>query len=513
MNARRTPRLDASTARTGRGVARLLADFGHQLPTVPEPSARQPEPRLFPQLSRRGERRPLRGWSPAAAPVSVWRMAADQAPVLWPLVAAPGLPPRGAQMGIDYFSGASMYADPNGWVLDPSIPVSNPNIFMFGKPGQGKSATVKAFCLRMMGFGYRTLIVGDPKDEYEPLCRALGVAPIAIGQGLNARINPLAFGPLGVGWDRLDRDEAGRRAAIVFSRWLTLLRGLVGSQRVGDRPVPFGPSEEKVLDTALKALTGYTVGNTVLTETTIPHLWHALDNPSDELIEHCHYATRQHFLDETRLLRDALGILVHGTLQGLFDDHTSIALDWAAPIQSLSLSRLEGLGDEAVGMALLCLNSWGRAMRETAEPGDMRIVVRDESWKQLRLGVEAVKSFDADLRLSRRDGDIQFAIAHKPSDLLTAGDAGSQATAIARDLLHLADTKILLGQDQAVADELEHLLGLGPIATEIVTDWARQAPGRALWVIGELMAKVATWLHPAEAAIAWTNTKLEGALP
>ena len=505
--------VSGSAARAGRGVDRLLADFGHQLPIVPEPPAREREPRLFPPTPRRGLRRPGRGWSPASAQVSVWRMAADQAPVLWPLVAAPGMPPRGAQMGIDYFSGASMYADPNGWVLDPSIPVSNPNIFMFGKPGQGKSATVKAFCLRMMGFGYRTLIVGDPKDEYEPLCLALGVAPIAIGQGLTARINPLAFGPLGAGWDRLGRDEAGRRAAIVFSRWLTLIRGLVGSQKVGDRPVPFGPSEEKAVDTALKALTGHTTGNSVLTETTIPQLWHALDNPTPDLIEHCHYASRQHFLDETRLLRDALGILVHGTLQGLFDDHTSIALDWTAPIQSLSLSRLEGLGDEAVGMALLCLNSWGRAMRETAEPGDMRIVVRDESWKQLRLGVEAVKSFDADLRLSRRDGDIQFAIAHKPSDLLTAGDAGSQASAIARDMLHLADTKILLGQDQAVADELKHLLGLGPIATEIVTDWARQAPGRALWVIGEQMAKVQTWLHPAEAALAWTNSKLEGALP
>ena len=264
----------------------------------------------------------------------------------------------------------------------------------------------------------------------------------------------------------------------MFSRWLTLIRGLVGSQKVGDRPVPFGPSEEKVVDTALKSLTGYTSGNSILTETTIPQLWHALDNPADELIASCHYASRQHFLNETRLLRDALGILVHGTLRGLFDDHTTIGLDWAAPIQSLSLSRLEGLGDEAVGMALLCLNSWGRAMRETADPGDMRIVVRDESWKQLRLGIEAVKSFDADLRLSRRDGDIQFAIAHKPSDLLTAGDAGSQAAAIAKDMLHLADTKILLGQDAAVADELEHLLGLGPIARDIVTNWARQAPGR-----------------------------------
>jgi len=440
-------------------------------------------------------------------------MSADQAPVFWPLVAAPGLPPRGAQMGIDYFSGASMYADPNGWVLDPAIPVSNPNIFMFGKPGQGKSATVKAFCLRMMGFGYRTLIVGDPKDEYEPLCRALGVSPIAIGQGLTARINPLAFGPLRVGWERLDRDETQRRAAIVFSRWLTLIRGLVGSQKVGDRPVPFGPSEEKVVDTALKALTGHATGNDVLTETTIPQLWQELDSPTDDLITTCHYASRQHFLNETRLLRDALGILVHGTLRGLFDDHTTIDLDWKAPIQSLSLSRLEPLGDEAVGMALMCLNSWGRAMRETAEPGDMRVVIRDESWKQLRLGIEAVKSFDADLRLSRRDGDIQFAIAHKPSDLLSAGDSGSQAAAIAKDMLHLADTKILHGQDIAIAEELQGLLGLPDIAVRIVTDWCRQAPGRALWIVGETLYKVATVLHPAERQIVFSNQSIVKALP
>src|SRR3712207_8608279 len=39
-------------------------------------------------------------------------------------------------------------------------------------------------------------------------------------------------------------------------------------------------------------------------------------------------------------LRDALGSLVKGHLAGLFDDYTSIAVDWRAPLQSLSLSRL-----------------------------------------------------------------------------------------------------------------------------------------------------------------------------
>ena len=136
------------------------------------------------------------GWASAQAPPSMWRMTSEQTPVLWPLIAAPGLPPTGAQMGIDQLSGGCFYADPAGWVLRDDIPTTNPNVFIFGKPGRGKSATGKCFCLRMMDFGYRTLVLGDPNDEYEPLCRALGVEPSAIGHGLPARVNPRASGTL-----------------------------------------------------------------------------------------------------------------------------------------------------------------------------------------------------------------------------------------------------------------------------------------------------------------------------
>ena len=502
MGRRRTAR--------GRDVNRLMRDFGHHLPAAPEPAQVVKDPRLFRHASVRGEFQTGRGWSPAKAPVAVWRMTSDQAPVLWPFISTPGLPPTGAQMGVDHLSGGAFYADPIGWVLDEQIPVTNPNIFSFGKPGRGKSATTKAFCLRMMDFGYRTLILGDPKDEYEALCRAFGVEPFAIGHGLNTRINPLAIGPLGQGWDKLSAEQAQGRAAIVFARWLTLVRGLVGSQRLGERRVPFGPTQEAVVKQALGMLTGYSAGHSRLRETTIPKLWHLLDDPTDELIAETRYASARHFLDETRLLRDALGQLVTGALAGLFDDHTTVDVDWTAPIQSLSLSRLEPLGDEAVGIALTCLNSWGRGMREMAPPGDLRIVVRDESWKQLRLGPEAVKSFDADLRLSRRDGDVQFAVAHKPSDMLSAGDTGSQAQAIAKDLLHLADIKILHGQDLGIAREHEAMLGLGPIAVDIVTTWAMQGKGRALWCVGEQQYKVQTMLHPAERQLTYTNEALAG---
>jgi len=497
--------------RTGRSTPELLADFGHPLPARPPEPAAEREPRLFRHTSRRGPAKRGHGFAPASAPVSVWRMTSDQTGVLWPFITGPGLPPTGALMGIDQLSGGCFYADPGGWVLNDAIGVTNPNVFVFGKPGRGKSATIKGFATRLMPFGYKVLIAGDPKDEYEPLCRALGVEPITIGHGLAARINPLAFGPLGQGWADLPAAEAKRRVAIVFARWLTLIRGLVGSQRIGDARVPFGPVDEVVVKTALGHLTGRRQGNTDLVETTIPQLWRLLDEPTDDLVAECRYATSRQFLDETRLLRDALGQLVSGALAGLFDGPTTIAIDWTAPIQSLSLSRLEALGDEAVGIALTCLNSWSRGMRELAVPGDLRIVVRDESWKQLRLGPDAVKSFDADLRLSRRDGDVQIAVAHKPSDLLTAGDAGSQAVAIAKDLLHLADTHILHGQDPAVADDLHRLLGLSPIEQDLVTGWAMQGKGRALWCLGDQRFKVQTVLHPAEIQLFDTNASLSTA--
>ena len=499
-----------TTNGVGRDVKRLMHDFGHELPAAPIAAPASKDPRLFHYGSTHGEFRAGRGWSPAKAPVAVWRMTSDQVPVLWPFISTPGLPPTGAQMGVDHLSGGAFYADPIGWVLDDEIPVTNPNIFSFGKPGRGKSATTKAFILRMMDFGYRSLILGDTKDEYELLCRAFGVEPFAVGHGLATRINPLAIGPLGQGWADLSPEQAQGRAAIVFSRWLTLVRGLVGSQRIGDKRVPFGPTDEAVVKQALKMLTGYSAGSTHLRETTIPQLGHLLDSPTSELITETRYASERHFLDETRLLRDALGQLVTGALAGLFDDHTTIEVDWKAPIQSLSLSRLEPLGDEAVGIALTCLNSWGRGMREMAPAGDLRIVVRDESWKQLRLGPEAVKSFDADLRLSRRDGDVQFAVAHKPSDMLSAGDTGSQAVAIAKDLLHLADIKILHGQDLGIARELEEMLGLGPIARDIVTNWAMQGKGRALWCVGDQQYKVQTMLHPDEMRLTYTNENIAG---
>ena len=68
-------------------------------------------------------------------------------------------------------------------MLDDTVPVTNPNVITFGKPGGGKSTNTKNFATLMMDFGYKVFVLGDPKDEYEPLCRAFGVHPFAVQQG------------------------------------------------------------------------------------------------------------------------------------------------------------------------------------------------------------------------------------------------------------------------------------------------------------------------------------------
>ena len=55
------------------------------------------------------------------------------------------------------------------------------------------------------------------------------------------------------------------------------------------------------------------------------------------------------------------------------------------------------------------------------------------------------------------------------------------------------------------------MLGLGPIAQDLVTGWAMQGKGRALWCVGDATYKVQTVLHPLEKKLYYTNEAIEAA--
>ncbi len=177
-------------------------------------------------------------------------------------------------------TGSGFCVDPIGWVLAEIV--SNPNLILFGKPGTGKSTTVKAILFRLMHFGVRTLIAGDVKDEYEQLCHAVGVHPFALGVGLPTRINPLDPGPLGQDWARLSDIQRAERARVIHGRWLILLKALIGAQGIATTP-----ADDDALTAALTELTGWNPGSGHLAPVTIPQVWAALRDPSPDLAHAC----------------------------------------------------------------------------------------------------------------------------------------------------------------------------------------------------------------------------------
>lgn len=496
--------------RVERGAAELLTSFGPPFAAasadVPSPHAVQERPGRLnrPLAPRRGHRTAGRGWAPVdvAARLPVYQATTTEVGGLFPLLAANGVPAVGARMGYDTLSGGAFYCHPVEWLLRGLA--TNPNLVLFGEPGRGKSSTVVAFCLRMMLFGIKTLISGDVKGEYTPLLRALGVTPIALGRGSTARLNALDLGPLASRWSGWGLNRQREELAGVLGRWVKLLAALAETQ--GYSPTV---TDEAVLAAVLRQLVGAGDGYTALKPITVPDVAHELADPRDELWLDARFAGRREFLDHTRQITDALTNLVVGPLAGLFDEPTNFALDFDAPIQSMDLSLLRSRGDQAVAVALTCLGSWSSLITDLQDDGEIRIVVRDEVWRQMRLGLRAVQAVDSDLRLSRAERKIQLLVMHKPSDLLSVGAAGSQEVAIAKDLLALCSTRILLGQSTRVADELATDLALSEREQDVTTGWAMERRGRALWKIENNPGyKVQTVLSATEQQIFDTNAQL-----
>lgn len=490
-----------------RSAAQLLTQFGGA------PSAPRPRPTVTANLRRegrvnrvraprRGRALPGRGWSAAEAPLATYLAATHEIGGLFPLLAANQNPAMGARIGYDTLSGGAFHCSPIDWVLAGLV--TNPNLVVFGEPGRGKSSTVVALLLRMMLFGTRTLISGDVKGEYSPLVRALGIEPIALGRGSPARLNALDLGPITTRWDSWSVARQRDELDGVLGRWTKLLTALAEAQGYAATV-----SDEAVLSHVLRRLVGAEDGYTGLRQVTVPAVHHALAHPDRALIDRARFADERQFLDTLRPITDALGNLISGPLAGLFDEPTNFALDWAAPIQSMDLSQLRSRGDQAVAVALTVLGSWSSLITDLQEDGEIRIVVRDEVWRQMRLGVKAVQAVDSDLRLSRTERKIQILVGHKPSDFLSVGNTGSQEVAIAQDLLALCSTRILFGQSTRVADDLAEDLGLGEPEQDVTTGWCMERQGRALWKLENQPGfKIQTVLSGVEKAVFDTNAQL-----
>jgi len=451
---------------------------------------------------RRGLNRPYCGRAPLAPPPRVYRAATAQLAGLYPFLYGGGIPAVGPYIGTSLLTGAAFSCHPIAWLRQGLI--TNPNMLITGIPGAGKSAHIKGLAFRLMSYGVKTLVLGDLKNEYKELASALGVEPVELGPGLPNRMNPLDAGPLGEDLPS-DPAELDERLAEIHRRRLTLLNALL-STKLGR---PLTPTEEAAVSLAIHEATGQAGAASTLVDPTLPQVWAVLRDPTDEMARELRVrgSDADELRDMVRDVSDALRSMVHGSLSGLFDGPTTVRLDFTAPIQTVDLSRLDGRGDETIAMTLACVSSWGQAAIDDPA-GPVRLVVRDELWRAMRIPA-MVRKLDGDLRLSRATGTIQILATHRLADFETVGAAGSPEAAIAANLIASCDVRVCLAQDVAPLAMTRDAIGLtGPECAHIAS-WGATHIGHALWKVGRHhSAAVRMELTSSEREWFYTNQRM-----
>ena len=438
------------------------------------------------------------GKAARVAQPTVWRATTASASGIYPWLVAEPMPPVGAPIGYDVFSKSTFSSHPVEWV-DRGI-VTNPNLYITGVPGSGKSGLIKQHVVRLAAFGTKSLILGDIKGEYNRLAEWLGVTPIILGPGSGHRLNPLDGGPLAA---NLPSAASARleRLGEVHRRRLLLLKTLM-TYRLGR---DLRPLEEAAVGMALRRATGEDrrgrLPNPLVSEV-LNRLWELDDADAAEL----QLSSRSHLLAEVREVGTALRNLLEDTLAGLFDGPTSAPLDFGAPVQTVDVSRLEGRGDEALALVLSCLSSWGQAAiddpaRAPDEPP--RMVVRDELWRSMRY-TALVRKLDADLRLSRAQGTIQIMATHRLADAEAAAEV-----AVARHLVASCAVHIMLAQDVGQLRTLADEITLTEAERQMIASWNASHIGRGLWHIGQGRAYVVQGvLSRTERELFFTNERM-----
>ncbi|MBT2409363.1 ATP-binding protein [Streptomyces sp. ISL-12] len=417
------------------------------------------------------------------------RMTTAVAAGAYPFLAEGGLGAEGVYIGRDVHAEASFVFDP--FALYGKVEgFTNPNVLLAGVIGQGKSALAKSLALRSVAFSYRVYVPCDPKGEWTPVAEALGGTSVALGPGLPGRLNPLdaAPRPASVTEDDWNGEIRKRRLLLLGS----LARTVLGRDLL--------PMEHTALDVALDLV----VTRAAKTDQTplLGDVATALNDPV--ALDRAAGMMSGRLGEAARDLAHAVRRLVHGDLAGMFDAPSTVAFDPRAPILTIDLSRLGGSSDDtALVLAMTCASAWMESAL-TDPDGGRRWIVYDEAWRLMR-HPGLLQRMQAQWKLSRGLGIANLMVIHRLSDLLTAGDAGSQGRALAEGLLADCSTRIIYRQETDQLHAATSLLGLTPVETEAIAHLNR---GRGLWKVAGRSFVVQHLLHTRELSMFDTDARM-----
>jgi len=420
----------------------------------------------------------------------------------YPFGGTPSLGIHGVVIGRDLYGGVFCY-DP--FELYRRGLCTNPNMVVLGQIGRGKSALVKSYLCRQAVLGRRVFVL-DPKGEYAPLGRALGVEPIVLYPGGPVRVNPLD-----------SAGATGGEEAAQESSTMALLEALCSSSLRR----PLLPREVAALDIALAAVAP--VGRRARGSSpsspaqlgvlsarsssaplapTLPEVIASLLDPS-ERAGTALGTTRATLIEDGRDLALVLRRLVEGDLWGMFDGPTTAGIDPRAATVIVDLSAV--YHSSALPAVMACAMSWFEAGLERSS-GVQTIFVVDEAWAVLA-DIGVARFLAASFKLARARGVANLAVLHRVSDLSAVGAAGSVEANLSRGLLADSETTVCFAQPRSEIEVSATALGLSRREAELLPRLGR---GVALWRIGRRSFLVEHRMVPAEMALTDTDQQLLG---
>lgn len=394
---------------------------------------------------------------------------------------------RGVYVGIDLLAGGGEFCwDP--FEAYAAALVTNPNGWILGEPGNGKSALVKCLLWRQAaiygtGPGGRWTAIADPKGEYARLAEHLGLTTVKLSPGGTATINPLAPGPA----SHLEPEDKQilRRAEMCTALVATVLERALTQL------------EDAVVFAAIEQL-----AIAPLAEPTLTDVAHLIAHPTERMIDRLRTGDRD-LASETSAVAFAIDKLLSRSLRGMFDGRSTVPMRWDGPGVVLDLSAVP-LDSEALPLVMVAAAGWFQQVM--ACPGPQRVQVLDEAWALLG-NRHTAGYLQTCFKLGRTYGVANLCITHRASDLVAQADDGTATSKIAAGLLADSATKIILRQAPDQLDAAVAHFGLTAPEASIVGQLAR---GRALWKLGGRAAVVHHIVGPTELAITDTDQKMLG---
>lgn len=308
--------------------------------------------------------------------------------------------------------------------------LDNPNGFIFGVPGSGKSFLAKLEMVFSILSTTDEILILDPEREYTALAELLGGEVIHISENSQTHINPL---DLTENPDKTDMEYDPITAKLDFM--LSFFSCILGNQEIS-------PVQKSIIDSVMR------------------ETYKKNDHPT--LKEY--YAELERYeqtaADEAKsavtYLRQTLHLYVHGSMS-VFSNQSNV--DIHKRIVVYDIKEL-GKNLQTLGMMIVMENLWDRVAKNRARGIGTRIYI-DEMY--LLFKSEQSANFFYELyKRARKWGGIPTGITQNVDDLLRS--------ALARTMLSNTQFVVMLAQNTTDRDQLSDLLKISPDTMRFVTN-------------------------------------------